>query len=152
MIVDSQFFILGLDQSTPNLHMYKITFGNTNADWANSITCSSGTWTLSQSESLLSTDKSKIYSFFTYGSNLYLYFVTLLVSDGSVIGSRFKSSITCSNVFGSALNENYIFAAVECSSYYLLSFSISSLTFTMNTFSGYLTGLGVEPLSGRYKL
>ena len=109
MISNSQFFVLGADSAAPyNLHMYKITFLSTSVDWANQIACSSGTWLVDLSESVLSSDGSKIYSFFIFGSTKYLYFAGLSVSDGSVATTRYKSSVSLSNERGLALNGDYI--------------------------------------------
>ena len=39
---------------------------------------------------------------------IYIYFVVLSASDGTVIGSRYKSSLAIAYVWGSALNEDYV--------------------------------------------
>ena len=70
--------------------------------------CSSGTWTSNNSESQLSADGTSIYLFFVYGSTNYLYFATLSTSTGSVIGARYKSSVSSNPIYGSALNGDYI--------------------------------------------
>ena len=88
--------------------MFKITFSSTSVDWADQIVCTSGTWSADASESLLSSDKSKIYSFFIFGPSKYLYFVGLSVSDGKVTTTRYKSNISIENVKGSALNGDYV--------------------------------------------
>ena len=109
MISNTQFFVLGSDMASPyNLHMYKITFLSTSVDWAKQIACSSGTWGAYYSESVLSSDGSTIYSFFTFGVTKYLYFAGLSVSDGSVATTRFKSSIAVPDLYGSALNGDYV--------------------------------------------
>ena len=69
MLSSSKLFLLGID-STNILHMYKITFSNTAVDWANRITCSSATWSISYSESLMSTDGTTIFSSFAYGPTI----------------------------------------------------------------------------------
>ena len=112
MISNSQFFVLGVAPSSPyNLHMYKITFLSTSVNWANQIACSSGTWSAYLSESVLSSDGSTIYSFFLFGSSAntrYLYFCGLSTSDGSVATTRYKSSTVVMQVYGSALNGDYV--------------------------------------------
>ena len=71
MVSNNQFFVLGVPSASPyNLQIYKITFLSTSVDWANQITCTSGTWSASISESLLSSDQSTIYSFFLFGPSL----------------------------------------------------------------------------------
>ena len=68
-----------------------------------------GIWTLASWVSLLSSDESIIYLFFSFGSPLrYLYFAALSASSGNVISNRFKSNIEIGDVNGSAINEDYI--------------------------------------------
>ena len=109
MISSSQFFVLGVASSSPfNLQMYKITFSSTSVDWANQIACTSGTWIAYNSDSVLSSDRSTIYSFFTFGQINYLYFAGLSVSSGSVTTTRYKSSTSAAYVWWSALNGDYL--------------------------------------------
>ena len=152
MISNSQFFVVGVAYTSPNnLHMYKITFSLTSVNWANQITCT-GAWFSGFSKSLLSSDGSTIYSFFLFGpssSTLYIYFCGLSVSDGSVLTARYKSSATAANVYGSALNGDYV-VATTISFTSLVMYSISSSTFTIKSFSGsYLFEWAVEPSSSR---
>ena len=115
-------FILGVDPASPyNLHMYKIAFLSTSVIWANQVACSSGTWTASYSESVLSSDGSTIYLFFTFGVSKYLYFAGLSVSDGSVATSRYKSSGTVSDLFGSALSGDYVVSTTQSPTFLLWS-------------------------------
>ena len=146
MLSSVQFFLLGVDSSY-TLHMYKVTFSSTSVNWANKIVCSSGTWTSNNSESQLSADGTSIYLFFVYGSTNYLYFATLSTSTGSVIGARYKSSVSSNPIYGSALNGDYIVATAYI---YLVVYKISSSTFIIKSFTGlYLYGWGVEPSTGR---
>ena len=154
MISNSQFFVLGVATSSNNLQMNKITFSLTSADWVNQIACLSGTWYASGSESVLSSDGSKVYSFFTFGppssSIRYLYFAGLTVNDGSVVTTRYKSSIVVLYVEGTALNGDYLVATCYSTSSYVVMYSLSSSTFTIKSFSGDdLQEWGVEPSSGR---
>ena len=111
MVSNNQFFVLGVPSASPyNLQIYKITFLSTSVDWANQITCTSGTWYSSNSESILSSDQSTIYSFFLFGSSTYLYFAGLSVAGGSVVTTRYKSSTSVSRVLESALNGDYVVA------------------------------------------
>ena len=153
MISDSQFFVLGASSSSPNnLQMYKITFSSTSADWANKIVCSQVTWSAYLSESILSSDKSTIYSFFAFGSlpTYYLYFAGLSASNGSVVTTRYKSNTSVFDLKGSALNGDYVVVTTEFP-YSLVVYSISSSTFTTYSLASglYLFGWGVEPSSGR---
>ena len=148
MMSQFKFFLIGIDLSF-NLHMYKITFSATSVDWAKKI-ISTGAWSIDYSESLLSTDGSKIYSLFPYGiSPRYLYFFTLAVSDGSVSNTRYKSTSSVSIVYWAALSGDYIVATTD---YFLgvVIYKISTSVFTIKSFSGSLLyGWGVDPSSGR---
>ena len=149
MISNNQFFLLGANPaSLYNLRIYKITFSLTSVDWAMQVACSSGTWVAFYSESLLSSDGSTIYSFFTFGVTKYLYFAGLSVSDGSVTTTRFKSSIAVPDLYGSALNGDYVISTISGPAC-LLIYSISASTFTIKSFNGVLRGWAVEPSSGR---
>ena len=149
MISQNQFFILGATFSSSNaLHMYKFTFSRTEVDWANKIACI-GSWSASDSESLISSDSSTIYSFFVFGSTHYLYFVTLSASNGSVTSARYKSNIYIYCLFSSALNADYAIAITYLPTS-LIIYKISSSIFTIKNFSGtILYGCGVEPSTGR---
>ena len=156
MISNNQFFVLSItDESSKNLQMYKITFSLTSVNWANQIIWTSGAWSTVYSESVLSSDGSKIYSFFIFGSSSttkYLYFCGLSVSDGNVATTRYRSSIFVNQVWGSAVNGDYVVATSYFSSISvsLVMYSISSATFTIKFFSSnYLLGWAVEPSSGR---
>ena len=152
MISNSQFFVLGTASASPyNLQMYKLTFSLISANWANQISCVSGAWYTGNSESVLNSDATKIYSFFLFGlssSTRYLYLWGLSVSDGSVATTRYKSGTTLSAVYGSALNDDYVVATVS-PPVSLVIYSISSWAFAIKSFSGGLYGWGVEPSSGR---
>ena len=92
MVDDNHLFLMGRDSSTTSLfHMFKVSYNPSSYDWANMITCSSDC-SPRLSESIMSNDNSRIYSLFPLESPAYLYFVTLNVTDGGVIGSRYKSS------------------------------------------------------------
>ena len=138
-INDSQIFILGTDSTNSILHYYKITFGNNFADWANQIT-NVGSWIISWAESLLNNDNSLIYSFSVFGSPLRIYFTTFLVSNGSVIGNRYKSGIIWYSISGSVLSGNYIVTAVNLSPYSLLIYNVLTTQFTLYNFSGTFLG------------
>ena len=152
MISNTKFFVLGVTPASPyNLQMYKITFLSTPVDWANQIVCALATWSSAVSESILSSDGSTIYSFFTFGSNS-IYFAGLSVSNGSVVTSMFKSNTALSGVSGSSMNGDYVVVSTGFSSAnYVMFYSISSSTFAIKSFSAgyYLYWIGLEPSSGR---
>ena len=137
--------MLGIHPSSPyQLHLYKHTFGGTSPDWSLKLSWPSGTWTTERSESLL-ISSSSIYTFFIYGSSVqYAYMAVISLSD-SKVSNRYKSSISCTQVYGSAVNGDYIAASVICSSSYLLMFNRATNLFDIKSFSGtYLYGIGLD--------
>ena len=150
MISNSQFFVFGAAPASPyNLQIYKITFLSTSVNWAKKVACPSGVWGSDDSESMMSYDGSTIYSFFLFGVTRYLYFAGLAVSDGSILTTRYKSSISISYLQGSAMNGDYVVLTTQNS--FLMIYSISTSTFTIMSFSSgnFLYGWAVEPSSGR---
>ena len=146
---DTTYFILGVDPLAPySLHLYKLSFGSTSPDWALKLAWQSGTCTTSYSESLLVS--SSIFSFFPYGSSKYLYMAVISVTDGSV-SSRYKSTISCNNLYGSGVSGDYIVASVQCPSlYYLLVLNKATYDFDIKSYSGSeLFGIWLEPITGR---
>ena len=124
--------MIGQDITSPyNVHIYKHTFGNTSPNWSLAMTWPSGTWTMSNSESLLVS--SSIYSFFVYGSTQYVYMAVISLSDKSV-SSRYKSSITCSTVYGSAASGDYIAVSIQVSPQSLLIFNRVTNSITIKIF------------------
>ena len=143
-ISDSSMFMFGSDPSSPyQLHLYKHTFGGTSPDWSRKLLWPSGTWDIIYSESLLIS--SSIYTFFAYGSStIYVYMAMISVSDGAV-SNRYKSSLSCSAVWGSGVSGDYIAASVTWSSDYLLMFNRAANLFDIKSFSGtYLRGIGLD--------
>ena len=96
-----------------------------------------------ESDSLLIS--SSIYTFFPYGSTQYVYMAVISLSDGTVI-NRYKSSISCTQVWGSGFNGDYIASSVDCSiSFYLLVFNRVTNLFDIKSFSGNsLNGIGLD--------
>ena len=150
LITNTQLLMFGFTNSSPYpMHMLKVTFGATSPDWANTMAWGSGTCSTYYSESLLSSDSTKIYSIFSF-QNWNLYITSFNVTDGSVIGSRYKSSITWKIAFGSALYGDYIAASVTCgTSWYVLLYNISTSTFLIRLFSGATYLVSLETSSGR---
>ena len=142
-ISDSSMFMLGIHPSSPyQLHLYKHTFGGISPDWSLKLSWPSGTWVTNNSESLLIS--SSIYTFFAYGSPRYVYMAVISVSDGTV-SNRYKSSISCSGVFGSGVSGDYIAASVRWSlSDYLLMLNRATYLFDIKSFSGVLIGIGLD--------
>ena len=141
-ISDSSMFMLGVDQSSPyQLHLYKHTFGITSPDWSLKLSWPSGIWSLGYSESQLIS--SSIYTLFPYGSTRYVYMAVISLSDGTVT-NRYKSSISCTTVYGSAVSGDYIVASVEWSSYYLLMFNRATNSFDIKSSGTYLYGIVLD--------
>ena len=150
-ITDTQYFMMNNDHSSPyNLFIYKITFGSTSVNWAKTMICPSGSWTAGFWESILSSDSTKIYSLFTYGSSNYFYFTTFANSDGSILSSRYKSSIAWGAVYSATLNGDYIIAPTSCSSYTLVVLNLSTFVFKYYVLSSnYLLASWYDTASGR---
>ena len=144
-ISDSSMFVLGVHPSSPyQLHLYKHTFGNTSPDWSLKLSWPSGTWTASYSESLLIS--SSLYTFFIYGSSpQYVYMAVISLSDGTV-SNRYKSFISCTDVYGSGTSGDYIAASIQWSSSpYLLMLNRATNLFDIKSFSGiYLFRIGLD--------
>ena len=133
----SDFLIIGNYPTSPySLHFYKITFKNTVVNAASKMSCPSGSWSTFYSESLMSSDKSKIYSCFTFGPGfLNLFFITFNSTDLSVIGSIYKASISWTMIYGSALVGNYIIISAIFSNNNMLVFDISTSSFSVYKFA-----------------
>ena len=153
MLSDTQLFLLGIDSSNI-LQMYKARFSSASVEWANMITCNGCTYS-AYSESLLSVDKSKIYSFFYYGPEnyrQYFYFVTLTSSTGSVASTTYKLSyLGYNNQFFLALNSDYIIASTFYNGFNLmyLIYNIASSSFITKYMSQSTIALLFESLTGR---
>ena len=148
MISQTQFVLQGYDQTNSNFHMYKLTFSSTSVDWSNKIVWNPNYWAIGVSEMQLSSDSSTIYSFYSYGQMRYLYYTAFSASTGSVIGTRYKSNNYVNDVYGSALNGDYLVAVTQNVAL-LVIYKISTSTFTITSYSENLYGWEVEPSSGR---
>ena len=133
MIDNNQLFIIGSEISSPYSNYFlKFTFGNTTTDWTNKMSWVLGTWDTFISESILSSDSTSIYTFFTFGqsTSYYTYYAKFNFTNGAVIGTRYKSSISWS-VGKSASTGNYIFLLAYCSNnWYFMIFDTLTTTFT----------------------
>ena len=99
----------------------------------------------------MSFDGLTIYSFILFGSpsNYYLYFASMLVSTGGVIGTRFKSNVTIKYVYTSAINEEYLITSSETPNSIII-YNLASSAFTIKRFSGdYILGSTIELSTGR---
>ena len=109
LLSNSEIFLAGIDSNlNGNLRFLKITFRNTYVDWGMKMTNLSpfcNTWLF---DAVIISNK--LFSFFTIGNTLYVYFVTFSVSDGSAIGSRYISNINWNTVYDSAVYGDYVIA------------------------------------------
>ena len=152
MISNTELFWITRINSSYNAVFVKFIFSNSNADWAKKMSCSSNCdmW---YSSSLLSTDKSRIYNLFVYRQSSIdnIYFNSFQTLSGAIVGNMYKSTISCSLVYGSVLNGDNIFATLACSSLYLIIYNITSSLFTFKSFSGTnLYDVAIESGSNRY--
>ena len=149
-INDNQYFMIGSQSSFNHLHFLKITFGNTNIDWANKMLCSGGTWGMGVSESFISSDGNNLSWFAWYGSPKYLYFVTFNLTSGNVLGTRYKSNTTWANSWSSLQTGDYIVVTVYFTAPTLILFNTAIYQFTYKQFtSNYIYQLIAEPNVGR---
>ena len=82
-------------------------------------------------ESVISSDRSSIYSLFTYG--YYLYFVCFNSLEGSILSSRYKSSIEIYSVISIVLYGDYVISIIDNN---LVIYSITTFAFTIKKFNG----------------
>ena len=147
---DDQLFLMGKDASTSTLfHTYMINFSTNSYNWANTISCSTDC-SINLQESIQSSDNSKIYSLFLLELSPNAYFITLNSSDGSVVGSRYKSSIGWSSDVGSARNgDNLVFSVKWYQPYNLFIYNTNSSTFSIISWNSNLYGMITEPSTNK---
>ena len=150
MLNDDQLFLMGNDAFTPTLfHMYMINFITNSYNWANTISCSTDCSYYLQ-ESIQSSDNSKIYSLFLLELNPNVYFITLNSTDGKVIGSRYQSSISCINLFGSTRNgDNLVFSVKWSQAYNLFIYNTNSSAFLIIKWNASPFGMTIEQSTNR---
>ena len=139
MISDTELFWISKANSSPfNAAFVKLTFANPSADWAKQISCSSS-WGVGYSVSLLSDNKSRLYTLVSYSqTTTNMYFTVFNTSDGTVLGNKYKSNPNWypSGGFGAVLSGDNVVATFQCTSWYLLVYSILTDSFTFKLFSG----------------
>ena len=154
MISDTELFWITRTSTSPyNAVFVKLTFASISADWTNQMSCSTGDWDINCSESLLSTDKLKIYTLFSYyqPNNWNIYFSWFQTSNGAIVGNRYQST-SWSNfhaVYGFVQSGDNIVGTLQCSSFYLVIYNIPSDSFTFKSFSGGLYDVAIEGGSNR---
>ena len=120
-------------------------------DWAAQISWSSGAWSSKDSDSILNSDQSILYSIFNFGSTTRLYLNKLNPSNGSVIGTRYRSSISWGGAGKTLLNGDYVVISAYWNSLqFVILFNTVTSTFNIKQFAGnYLNGCILEPSTGR---
>ena len=116
------------------MQYYKVTYGSGGVDWAKKMNWGTGSWTAANSQSLLSADKSTIFSFAVYNTNslYFFYFTSFDYTNGAVIGTRYKSGIFWENVFGIVELEEYlVVTALWGSSQEFILYNTLTYQFTM---------------------
>ena len=153
MLDDNQFFFIGVDSSSKKSHFFKISYSQQTTDWVKMMACSPSDWYGADfSESILSLDSSKIYVFASLGeiSQSYAYFMTFNSSDGSLVGSRYKSSINWYYTESSTIYGDLIIAIELWSGFNIIMYNTTNSAFKIMTFPYYsLFGLWVEKPLGR---
>ena len=161
MINDNQFFFLVIDSTAMNIVYAKVTYGQNSADWMKTMSCFLGSndWdTFQSSVSLLGKDGSTIYLFANLGpfdkdlkiaiQNLYLF--AFNSNDGSLIGTRYKSSISCSFVNDATAHGDLLIAVTLCYGYNIIIYNTQTSLFIIKYISSVeLNGVLVEKLSER---
>ena len=155
ILSSNQFYVSGeLYSDNKKLILAKITYGSSSFDWGVSIQSSSGKNASSAFQGVvLSSDKSKLYIVFPFGSFTYtdasglnvdqiVYFITLSASTGSSIGTSYKLSSGASMTYGAVLAGDYLVSPFYSYSSKLLSFFIiyntATSVFSFKYFNGFL--------------
>ena len=137
MLSDLSLFGLGYYSTNYDLHLNKITFGAATTDWSNKIQWYSSYWDWGPGESFKSNDNSKIYSFFVYGNPRSAYFITFNLSDGNVIGSKYKLFASYPYFTSSMIYQDYFIITMNINSNsFLIYFNTITSIFTYKLFSG----------------
>ena len=112
----------------------KFTFGGLNADWANLMNWPAYQWTSIISKSLVSNDNTTIHSLYNFGGTVY--YTAFSISDGSVVGTGYKSNRLWSDSYRLILYGEYIITSVFWTSPYLMLFNLSTSQFSFYLFIG----------------
>ena len=114
------------------------------------MVCTIGPCTSERTDTILSRDGSFLYSFTLFGNSVYLYLSMINSTDGSVIGSRYKSSLTCVKIYGSSFSDEYILVSVNWGNFYISLFNTATFEFTFKQFTGsFILQQEKDPKSGR---
>ena len=94
LINHSAIFLIEESISDTVLYLYKVVPGSTTFDWIKTINWPGSWWYRDRGEAVLSQDSAKIYSYFSYGSLTVNHFTTFNVTDGSLISSKYISTVS----------------------------------------------------------
>ena len=157
MISDGVLYTIGFDYAPDSSnkfyqYFYRLDFKANSIDWISKLQCSyTENWYIRSAESLISSDKSKIYSFYFSGN--IVYFLTLDTSAKSII-SQYKINQSTLSINGSILQRNFILVSLttstQSSSLLLVNYQSSPPTFTTTLFYQILLyQIAQESRSGR---
>ena len=111
--------------------MYKVSQGSTLISWSYKLTWPSLSWSQDQSDTVLSSDGSLIYSFISYGDLVYVHFASLNSTNGNIVGQRYKSNQSIWQVNSVSLFSYYVVASASWSSTgKVILYSLSSNSFS----------------------
>jgi hypothetical protein len=101
-----------------------------------------------------SDDGSKIHILATYGAPSKLFLITLQESDGSLVGSFYKSNQDCTFIYDAVINNNVVYGGAFCNSQWiLLRYDTSADTFsTFYVSSGNIYNIRGSSTSSEIKL
>ena len=151
MLSDTQLFVISTGPSPANISFNKITFGSISAEWTGTFAWPTASWSLGLCETLLSSDNSKLYIIAPYGNTMLMYFISISMTDGSQLGTWYKSNSYVSSIQGSAQYGNYIVVSFYDGYYYLMILDVSQFIFSFKKFDGtVLNQIGIDTNSGRY--
>ena len=151
MLSDTQLFVISTGPSALTISFNKITFGSNSAEWTGTLAWPTASWSIGLCETLLSSDNSKLYIFAPYGNTMLMYFITISMTDGSQLGTWYKSNSYVNSIQGSAQYGNYIVVSINDAAYHLMILDVSQFIFSFKTFNGVgFNQVGIDTNSGRY--
>ena len=155
MLSDTQLFVISTGASALNISFNKITFESNSAEWTGTLVWPTSSWSIGFSETLLSSDNSKLYIFAAYENNQLIYFISISMADGSQLGTWYKSNSNIRSIQGSVQYGNYIVVSFydvsNTESYQLMILNVSQSKFILKKFTGSaLKQVGIDTNSGRY--
>ena len=155
MLSDTQFICSWRSSFSSNQYLiYKVTFDASQADWSSQLTWTGGAWTASYSEWQKDSAGLSIYWLLVISNTEgYIQYVRFNLTDGSVIGNRYRSnsSSPTAQIYQTSLNgDDILLATAQLNlKFYLLVIDISSTLFTVKSYGWSLYGWVVDPSSNK---